>query len=311
MNSSGKPSSQPNPDISEIYRIAPQISDAMYRPQGVGGLSGILPGKILCFSRLTACELLGILKLQQSPGSSVRADHHHRCVLLVAVRGGGQLCLDGDVFDIQEGQAQFICPFQFHSYSGIKERICWIFITFEILSPPEIEPLRSSPSLPIGPTEWVLLRELLDCWLCKDRHSLLSHHLGLLLRRFCASATQVPGVVRPNAAADILARINRYVQPRLDQPLSLPQVAEALGISESHLRAQFRTLTGSSLGHHLRELRIMKACSLLHGTALTITQIAEQCGFESVYSFSRTFKTSRGLSPRSYRNAPYGKVAAR
>jgi len=83
------------------------------------------------------------------PASSVRTDHHHRCVLLVAARGSGQICLDADTFDIHEGQAQF------------------------------------------------------------------------------------------------------------------------------------RMLTGGSLGHHLRELRIKKACSLLHGTALSITQIAEQCGFDS------------------------------
>jgi len=301
MKTPKKPASEPNPEMLEIGRIAPQIPDQTSCPQGVGDLSGILPGKILCFARHSVSKLLGIPDLRQSPASSVRADHHHRCVLLVAVRGSGQLCLDADTFYLREGQAQFISPFQFHSYTGIKEGICWIFIVFEIPSPAEIEPLRSRPSITIGPTEWVLLRELIHCWLCEDRHGLIPHHLGLLLRRFCACVSPVDGVVRPNSEADIIARVNRYVQPRLDQPLTLHQLAEALGNSESHLRAQFRMLTGGSLGRHLRGLRITKACSLLHGTALSITQIAEQCGFESIYSFSRTFKAGCGLSPRAYR----------
>ena len=310
MKTPKNPLSEPNPEMLEICRIALQIPDQISCPQGVGALSGILPGKILCFARHTVSKLLGIPNLRQSPASSVRTDHHHRCTLLIAARGSGQICIDADTFDIHEGQAQFISPFQFHSYTGIREGICWIFITFEILSAAEIEPLRSCPSLTIGPTEWVLLREFIHCWLCEDRRSLLSHHLGLLLRRFCACATPVPGVVRPNSEADIIARVNRYVQPRLDQRLSLHQLAQALGNSESHLRAQFRILTGGSLGHHLRELRITKACSLLHGTALSITQIAAQCGFDSVYSFSRTFKTGCGLSPRAYRRGVNGDKAA-
>jgi len=295
-----------NPDISEICRLASLIPVPADYFQASGELAGIFPGKILCFARRNVSEMLGIGS-QRPPARPVRASQHHRCVLLVAARGSGQLCLDADTFDISEGQAQFILPFQFHSYSRIEgERICWIFFTFEILSLAEIEPLRSSPSLTLGATEWVLLRELMHCWLSEDRHCLLSYHLGLLLKRFSAFESPesgVPGWHRESEEADLIARVNRYVFPRLDQPLRLKQLAQALGDSESHLRAKFRLATGGSLGCHLRQLRLKKACRLLHTTGLSITEIAEHCGFDSVYSFSRTFKTGCGLSPRAYRLA--------
>jgi len=294
-----KPSAD-NHDVTEICRLAAQIPEPTNFFQGVGDLSGILPGKILCFARRHASELLGNPTQQAQ-----QTDQHHRCVLLVAARGSGQLCLDADTFALDEGQAQFISPFQFHSYAAIEpEEICWIFITFEILSLAEIEPLRSCPSRPLGPTEWMLVRELLQCWLCEDRRSLLAHHLGLLLRRLGAIGSprlSGPAGGSPNSEADLIARVNSYVLPRLDQPLRLKQLAQALGDSESHLRAKFRLRTGGSLGRHLRQLRLQKACRLLHTTALNITEIADRCGFDSVYSFSKTFKTGCGVSPRAYR----------
>ena len=100
-----------------------------------------------------------------------------------------------------------------------------------------------------------------------------------------------------------MARVNRYALPRLDKPLPISRLATALGESESHLRARFREATGGSLGRHLRQLRLQKACQLLHTTELNITEVAERCGFDSVYSFSRTFKTGCGVSPRVYRGS--------
>jgi len=218
------------------------------------------------------------------------------------VQGAGQVCVNAETFALNEGQAQLICPFQFHSYTGVQSgELCWIFVTFEILTAAEIEPLRSRPSRLLGPTEMVLLREIVQCWLCEERRPLLPHHLGLLLRRLSALPSRLLARNRPNMEADLMARVNRFVLPRLDQPLQIKQLAAALGESESHLRAKFRLSTGGSLGRHLRQLRLQKACQLLHTTGLNITEIAERCGFDSVYSFSRTFKTECGVSPRAYR----------
>ena len=201
---------------------------------------------------------------------------------------------------------QLIAPFQFHSYMEIRPRnICWVFVTFETLSLSSIEALRSSPSRTLGLAEAILLREIIHCWLEQNRHSLLPLHLGLLLGRLAAMKNLPSKSVFPtrqDSGADLIARINSYVLPKLDQPLGLQQLAQAIGESESHLRAKFRRITACSLGRHLRQLRLQKACSLLCTTRLNIGEIAEHCGFDSVYSFSRTFKAGYSVSPRRYRS---------
>ena len=303
-----KPSAAQLAGFREICRLASLIPAPKNYYNGASGHCGGLPENILCFARHRASELSGAPNRQSS-------QQHHRCVLVTAIRGTGRLCLDAENFVIHEGQTQLIAPFQFHSYMEVQpEQICWIFVTFEISSAAEIEPLRSSRPRTLGPTEWMLLREILHCWLDADRHALLSLHLGLLLARLC---TIGPATAprshrnRANPGADLIADINSYVLPRLDQPLGLKQLAHALGHSESHLRAKFRQTTGGGLGSHLRRLRIQKACRLLRITGLRIGAIADQCGFDSVYSFSRTFKAACGASPRAYRQGAMAMVGQR
>ena len=47
--------------------------------------------------------------------------------------------------------------------------------------------------------------------------------------------------------------------------------------------------------------RIARACARLSAIYVSVSQIAEECGFESLYSFSRTFKKEQGSSPLAYR----------
>jgi transcriptional regulator GlxA family with amidase domain len=57
-----------------------------------------------------------------------------------------------------------------------------------------------------------------------------------------------------------------------------------------------------SIGRHLRRLRLERACGLLRLGPQRVSEIAEQCGFSSIYSFSRAFRTTYGVSPLVYRH---------
>ena len=83
--------------------------------------------------------------------------------------------------------------------------------------------------------------------------------------------------------------------------MSAKEMARSLGISPSHLRARFRASCGVSLGRHLRRLRLEKACGLLRLSQNRVTEIADLCGFSSIYSFSRAFRSAYGVSPMAYR----------
>ena len=60
---------------------------------------------------------------------------------------------------------------------------------------------------------------------------------------------------------------------------------------------------GVSPKQYLIDMRIKLAKQLLLEDEKLISDIAESCGFGSVYHFSRTFKQATGMSPTEYRRS--------
>ncbi len=257
----------------------------------------ILPNNILCFARWRADKL----NYRSAPAHT----QHHRYLLIIALRGAGRICIDDTTHALREGQARIVFPFQFHSYLAVRpSAICWVFLTFEMENEPRLEHLRTASSQSLPEADLLLLTEILRQWNDGKSPALLQLYLATLLARLGARKRGTSRREDTDRIHDnlLLTRVNRYVLARSGRRIVLKQLAAALGQSESHLRRRFRTATGLSLGRHLRELRIQQACSLLHRTQLSVGEIAQASGFDSIYSFSRAFARSLGLSPRAYRH---------
>ncbi len=96
-------------------------------------------------------------------------------------------------------------------------------------------------------------------------------------------------------------RMRQYLVSDLTRASSVTHAADQAGLSISRLRALFKEATGLSPKQFQLEARIGRASRLLAESALPVSAIAEQTGFESVYHFSRQFKRMRGISPVHYR----------
>ncbi len=265
------------------------------------------PEKVLCFPRKTQ---------QEVAAEPLTRNHHHRYVLVIPWEGRGEVHIDDRRFALSPGQMLLIFPFQFHLPSRFERNpFLWQFVTFELrqgacLTPLQVEPLRC-----LGKLDTPLLSEFLRSWNEPPTGEMeLAHWLGLILGRMLRAPMQ-PGkqprktVPEGDASSSLLLRINQECRTVLHEPFGLKTLASKLSISESHLRARFRRETGISLGQHLRRLRLQKAMSLLLQSDLPITEIAERCGFDSIFAFSRSFRQFTELSPRAYRQchgAPEG-----
>ncbi len=92
-----------------------------------------------------------------------------------------------------------------------------------------------------------------------------------------------------------------YLEEHLTDPkLSNADPADAAGISEVHFRKLFLKEYGTTPKQYILNLRLEMAKQLLQGT-LSVTAIAEQCGFSGVYHFCRIFKEKTGSTPSEYR----------
>jgi AraC family transcriptional regulator len=101
-----------------------------------------------------------------------------------------------------------------------------------------------------------------------------------------------------------LQRLNAvigYVRENLNDDLSLNTLARVAGFSPFHFHRLFKSITQETVNEMVIRLRLERAAVLLRATPKRpITDVAFDCGFQSISVFSRAFKKQYGLSPRQW-----------
>lgn len=87
-----------------------------------------------------------------------------------------------------------------------------------------------------------------------------------------------------------------------DPDLKIRDLAAMVNMSEKQFRRIFCDVYSKTPYLFLQEFRIRNAEILLIHTNKSISDIALQCGFADIYSFSHSFKNHNGISPMEYRN---------
>ncbi|MET0402275.1 MAG: AraC family transcriptional regulator [Cystobacter sp.] len=92
-----------------------------------------------------------------------------------------------------------------------------------------------------------------------------------------------------------------FIETNCLRPLSLQDVAAAVGCTSSHLANVIREETGLTVGEWLREHRMTEARRLLLETDSSMERIASQVGYTDVTHFIRTFRRVHAVTPRVWR----------
>ena len=87
--------------------------------------------------------------------------------------------------------------------------------------------------------------------------------------------------------------------------LDFPQevLSSLCHLSPTHFRRLFREQIGTSPLSFLHQTRILKSCTLLRSSALSVTEIADRVGYNSLSSYNRHFSQALGSTPREWRKA--------
>lgn len=109
-------------------------------------------------------------------------------------------------------------------------------------------------------------------------------------------------------------RAIRAMHDRIDEKLTLADMAAAAYISPFHFDRIFHRIVGLPPGHFLSALRMQAAKKLLITTQRKVIDVCLEVGFASPGTFSRRFRDLVGISPKSLRriarNLNGGKIAA-
>ena len=128
------------------------------------------------------------------------------------------------------------------------------------------------------------------------------------LRQFAAEAPASPEKRAGSGEVTLLqgqarqfGRIVALVAERCREPISVSEIAEALGLHPKYLMGMFRRVSGMTLLEYIAQQRVAYAQRLLATTSLKIIDVAMDSGFGSVCRFHAVFARLCGTTPRKYR----------
>lgn len=119
---------------------------------------------------------------------------------------------------------------------------------------------------------------------------------------FCKNMDAIRG--RQVQSKPIALSIN-YIYSHIHYRITIKELAEYLGLSESYLSKLFHKEMGVPISQYILDLKIEKAKNLLQFSEYTIVEISNYLSFSSQSHFIQVFQKKTGLTPHKYRTTHF------
>jgi AraC family transcriptional regulator len=129
----------------------------------------------------------------------------------------------------------------------------------------------------------------------------IADSMALHILRRASSIT--PDTGSGGLSARALHRAIERIDSRVENGISLQELADEVGLSRAHFAKAFRQSTGLSPHRYLTNRRIGVAQERLSSSDDPLAEIALACGFSSQAHFTEYFRRATGQTPRAFRRA--------
>ncbi len=97
-----------------------------------------------------------------------------------------------------------------------------------------------------------------------------------------------------------LEAIHNYITENYTEKILLDNICFIFGTNKTTLCKDFKSEYKTTVLNYINALKIREAKALLRQNKLSVTEISERLGFNSIHYFSRLFKKITGQSPKEY-----------
>ncbi|WP_375446186.1 helix-turn-helix domain-containing protein [uncultured Fibrella sp.] len=123
-------------------------------------------------------------------------------------------------------------------------------------------------------------------------------------------ASALTGDTSRSRREQIVHQVRYRIQGSWTEAIDFEALSAELTVSYVWFRKAFKEVMGLSPGQYHLNLKLEKAGQLLQETTLSVSEIAYQTGFDSLFHFSRMFRKKKHLSPSDFRKQAQHNVPA-
>ena len=98
-----------------------------------------------------------------------------------------------------------------------------------------------------------------------------------------------------------LKQILDYINNNYKSKITIDDISKEIGLCRSEVCKLFKSELNTSIADYILKYRIEKSIPLLLSNMLNITEIANQCGFNSSSYYAEAFKKLTGMTPLEYK----------
>jgi len=251
-----------------------------------------------------------------SPGLTFPLHLHPQLELYLCISGESAVTVRSQTRILTAGHLAVIFPNEIHSYTALTPDASAVLVICDLAYTggytdtlllhhpidPFLEPAKIHSNVLYAVQEMCSERTL------HEKSSVYAPFIQLILARILPCLTLQRS--KSSDHQELTYQIANYINEHFREPLTLGLLAQKRGMSKYHLSHLFSEKIGQSFLSYLASIRLSYACSRLAETDISVTDIAEEAGFESQSTFFRSFKEHLGITPLKYRqNAQNGTLS--
>jgi AraC family transcriptional regulator of arabinose operon len=230
--------------------------------------------------------------------------------LLIVLLGEARISVDGKTRLVPPGSVTLLLPGHremFHFSRLHRTHHTWCSVHPSIAPAPLKKRLANLPAVLQQSEAFECLMKAafsIVAWRKQEGQRMLQHLGFTLLEEYIRMAKE--GLDETNRESP-WERARLYLEDHCDEEDCLAGASRAAGITPQHLIRVFRQHYRVTPGRYLWHTRVERGAGLLAATGLTVSEIADRCGFKNPFHFSRLLKKMQGVSPRQLRQSAWVK----
>ncbi len=115
--------------------------------------------------------------------------------------------------------------------------------------------------------------------------------------------------INAQGTASYIGSVRQYITEHYTEKIYLDNLCFIFGTNKTTICREFKDAFGQTIVEYIHYLRIKTAKQMLRNKNVSVTEISERLGFDSVHYFCRLFKKSTGFSPTEYSNSIKSKLS--